>query len=510
MRNLRDDNMNDKPLQFTLVKAWPKLSWVASVRMDGYTVTVLHGPCVETCPSWFAEAVWDGEFLAGDFDRTELVTGTGGRLRGNTICFVTPADTLAQLYWYRKGSHILVANSLPAILAVADVGLVDDFSYADAMASISDGLASHVREIPSTAGHIHVVYYNNLVVGPDGIRETAKPSAAPDFIDYVTYRDYLFSAAARIGRNASSPDRRHSVGLLATLSSGYDSCAAAVVAREAGAHEAVTISRGRRTAASFFDPSDSGAAVAEQLGMNCTSYRRSRESFPFEDAAWAVMGNVGDINLSLFDYPEPLCLLFTGFMGDVLWDKSTVQPKHLHRKDTSGARYSEARLQQGVFLCSPVFWGCTREAEILELAHKPEMQPWSVGGDYDRPIPRRLLEEAGAKRGTFARGKRATSFNRRYGRPISPELRHDFAGFMAQRGRRPGSPLAETAVYVLDGIDYYLLRKLPPALRFSCQGWSRIPSPTEFFLWANERLKRRYRDGLNSISWDGPAVSRLC
>jgi hypothetical protein len=256
--------------------------------------------------------------------------------------------------------------------------------------------------------------------------------------------------------------------LLATLSSGYGSCAAAVVAREAGVREAVTISQGRRSLEAIFDPQDSGAVVAASLGLRCNSYDRSRTTFPLEDAAWASVGNVGDINLSLFDYPEPLCLLFTGFMGDVLWDKSTVQPEHLHRKDTSGARFSEARLQQGLFLCSPAFWGCVREEQILALAHEPEMQPWSVGGDYDRPLPRRLLEEAGVRRGTFARGKRAASYNRRYGRPLSPELREDFAAFLAKRGMRPGSPLGEMAAYVLDGIDYYVLRKLPPALRFSC------------------------------------------
>jgi hypothetical protein len=37
------------------------------------------------------------------------------------------------------------------------------------------------------------------------------------------------------------------------------------------------------------------------------------------------------------------------------------------------------------------------------------MQPYSVGGGYDRPIPRRLLEEAGLPRGSFARTKHAAS-----------------------------------------------------------------------------------------------------
>jgi hypothetical protein len=288
------------------------------------------------------------------------------------------------------------------------------------------------------------------------------------------------------------------------MSSGYDSCAAAVVAREAGTRDAVTISQGRRSAASLLDLKDSGASVAEQLGIACSSYQRQRNSFPFESASWASTGNVGDINLSLFDYPEPVCLLFAGFMGDVLWGKNTVQPEHLHRTGgASGARFGEARLEHGVLLCSPVFWGCAKEAQILALSRMPEMKPWIVGGDYDRPIPRRLLEEAGVKRGTFARGKRFASFNRRYGRPISAELQEDFCEFMARRGGRPGSALSVAAAYIADGIDHYLLHKLPSDVGSSCHKWVRIPSRTDFFLWANDRLKRRYRDGINSVDEGG-------
>jgi hypothetical protein len=35
------------------------------------------------------------------------------------------------------------------------------------------------------------------------------------------------------------------------------------------------------------------------------------------------------------------------------------------------------------------------------------MRPWRVGGNYDRPIPRRLVEEAGVPRRAYAREKRA-------------------------------------------------------------------------------------------------------
>ena len=37
------------------------------------------------------------------------------------------------------------------------------------------------------------------------------------------------------------------------------------------------------------------------------------------------------------------------------------------------------------------------------------MTPWSVGGGYDRPIPRRIAESAGVDRQAFGQRKRAVA-----------------------------------------------------------------------------------------------------
>ena len=67
--------------------------------------------------------------------------------------------------------------------------------------------------------------------------------------------------------------------------------------------------------------------------------------------------------------------------------------------------------------------------------------------------------------------------------------------------------MAEVAAYIADGIDYHLLGKPPLEKGSSCDRWVRIPSPTDFFLWANERLKRRYQEGLGVLaSATGPAA----
>jgi hypothetical protein len=495
----------DRRLQSEEVPHWPKLAWAACVGAEAEPVSVFHGPCVEVNPHWCAEAAWVGDFTEGDFDLTDVVVGTGVRLRGAEVVFVSSSDTLNRLFWFTHEGRWIVTNSLPALLALTGVDLVDDYPYADALASIVKGLHSYQREIPSSGGMIHVVYFHNLKLANGEIAEIAKPRRAPDFADFATYRDFLYDAARHIGANARSAARRHRVTPIASVSSGYDSPAAAIVAREAGARDCVTIAKSRRDAANLFNTDDSGAAIATQLGMPCRAYlRKTVEGFAVEDAAWAAMGNVGDINLSLFDHPEPVSLLFTGFMGDVLWDRHTVQPDFLHRKDTSGARFSEARLELGVLLCSPVFWGCQQEARILALAHLPEMRGWTLNTAYDRPVPRRLLEEAGVSRTSFGVRKRAASYNRRYGQPMTAALREDFAEFVAARGKRPGTRLDELVAYALDALDYYLLRKLPQPIRFSCKDWASLPTPNLFFLWANARRKQRYAHGLQTLQPHAP------
>ncbi len=483
-------------LDFKEISEWPKLSWVAAINRGNPVITLFHGSCVEIATSWCAEAVWDGDFAEGDFDCTDIVVGTGIRVRREGVFFVTSGDTLNRLYCHQDSDRKIVSNSLPALLAVAEIDLLEDFPYADSMATVMKGLHSYDRQIPSSIGDIQIVYYHNLRLNDDELIEVPKPSSAPDFTDFKSYRHYLFESAKKVGLNAAAHGRKHIVNSLTTVSSGYDSCAAAVVAREAGVTKAVTLSKSRRDASNLFNLNDSGAKVAEQLGMQCTSYIRKRKNFPHEYTAWAAMGNVGDINLAIFDYPQPLCLMFTGFMGDVFWDKDTIQPEPLHRKDTSGARFSETRLELGVFICSPVLWGCRNEAQILKLAHLPEMRPWLLDNAYDRPIPRRLLEEAGIKRGAFGTKKRAATFNRQYGRPLSVDLHAEFSQFLAERGINAGSVFAEKLVLLLSGFDWVFLRRLPANLRFSCKNWVKLPSPTLFFLWANRRLKNRYQQAL--------------
>ncbi|MBW2738437.1 MAG: hypothetical protein JRE64_06200 [Deltaproteobacteria bacterium] len=53
------------------------------------------------------------------------------------------------------------------------------------------------------------------------------------------------------------------------------------------------------------------------------------------------------------------------------------------------------------------FLGCTSHLSIHRISNSEEMMPWSTGKSYDRPIPRRLVEESGVDRNLFGTKKRA-------------------------------------------------------------------------------------------------------
>ena len=77
--------MDLRPIQ---IESWPKLAWVARLPLCAKRVDVFHGPMVEVGSDWCVEAVWAGEFEDGDFDRTDLVFGSGVRRRPPALGWV--------------------------------------------------------------------------------------------------------------------------------------------------------------------------------------------------------------------------------------------------------------------------------------------------------------------------------------------------------------------------------------------------------------------------------------
>jgi len=174
---------------------------------------------------------------------------------------------------------------------------------------------------------------------------------------------------------------------------------------------------------------DSGAGIGHVLGLDVTTVSVGDHDTPPQSVPeFAACGDDMDRTFGYLAGELPRTLFFTGMQGDAVWDVKTPPSRELPRDGFSvGSSLGEFRLRTG-FVHVPVpFFGAVRQPEIGALSQSPEMRPWSIGGTYDRPIPRRIVEEKGVPRESFGRVKKGSA----RAIPVGPSLR----SFMRQRRR---------------------------------------------------------------------------
>jgi len=477
-----------------LQPGWPRLAWVADFCRGGGPITVHHGPGVEVCGRWCVEAVWAGEFGEGDFDRTDLVFGTGVRCRGDRAVFVTSGTTTDRLWHCVQGQRLCVANSLPALLAVSGVTLREEINYRPAIVSVREGLNRYQTTMPASLADIHVTYHHNLLYEGGQLTRADKPDSAGELLCYEDYYDYLLDAARALKRNLESPLRSRRIVPVTTVSSGYDSGAAAVIAREVGCREAVTIVN----ASSLLPRNDSGAELADRLGLACREYRHTPSAYKHEESVWAVTGRPEGLNLTVFDYPKPLGLLFTGYFGDVMWHRGFMNcdaPLVLYNVQGLGA--CELRLSEGFLHCPVPFWAGRHVRELQTISQQPAMEPWTLHQPYDRPVPRRILEDAGVPRELFGMRKEATSAESFFVWPFGREAVGRLRAFLRDRGLY--APRRATVGLLRRIVNFDHLLYLNVGRRFGLyekglRSLLVLKGQSLLFQWANHELSTRYRE----------------
>jgi hypothetical protein len=167
----------------------------------------------------------------------------------------------------------------------------------------------------------------------------------------------------------------------------------------------------------MFDPessapnADNGGEIAQLLGLNVTEY--SRVGYKDLGAEWEFFA-VGTGGEDCFFAPVESMfasrMFISGFHGDKVWDKNPAKiSDQIIRGDPSGADLEEFRLRVGFVHVAIPFFGCRAHGSINSISNSSEMDEWSVGGEYDRPICRRIAEEAGIARSSFGQKKRVMS-----------------------------------------------------------------------------------------------------
>lgn len=411
-------------------KAFPALAWVAKFDPGKpESLTVWCGELVERGPNFLVEGVWPGAFEDGAFDSSELFYGSGVRVAGDSAWFVSSCSTVDRLWSHNAGGVVTISNSLPCLLRTAEIDLLrEDSSYAKAVETVVKG-RGYKKSFAVTKGQLQIHYFENLELRDGVVTVKAKEEHIGSFSNFESYSRFLFETAKSIGENAQDRARSWPVNILSTISRGYDSPVASLLAKTAGAKKAFTITSAR----SIIPRDDSGAKIAERIGLECEEYTSSRRDFRDELWYWAANGSLQDMNFSLFKYPSGPTVMFTGFNGDMVWSRGnkSVSDDYLKRKDSTGLGFCEHRLVKGVIHCPVPFWGIRQVDAIKRVSEADEMKPWSIGGDYDRPLPRRIAEEAGIPREWFGQKKSATTVDELLLIPISRNLKDDYKKFLS-------------------------------------------------------------------------------
>jgi hypothetical protein len=507
--------------QYRCIEGLPRLAWCATVRHGADTVEVRHGGWVEARDRWFCEGAWAGDFAAGDFAAAPLM-GSGGTLVERGVLFAAPHHTLERLHSIQQRETTFVSNSLAFLLAAAGDDLDRDYPfYRRDLKSVIDGLKKCVTAIPTRAGNrVSLHYHCNITVDGHGtIREDSKPPA-PDFKDFADYKGFLESTVKALHRNATHAERRIAYRPVATISTGYDSPACAVLARSVGCDEALTFRTGRELReADWRTTSDNGAEIGARLAMRVKEYDRMdylRAGGAPEAEVLAYGPTTLDAVMLAWEKDLPRTMLFTGFHGDKVWDVDNhkVGPD-IVRGDASGATLGEYRLRVGFIHVPAPFIGCTSHPAIDRISHAEEMKPWRLGNDYDRPIPRRIVEEAGVPRGLFGQKKKAATVpmfgTELRGRELSEAALADFKRYYREHRTLGNRILAATVMetyalylkaarianFVLRGfkakarLPYRAPVPLPPAVRYNKRF---LPDARGALLnqWGIEKIKTRY------------------
>lgn len=504
-------------LRATCDLSLPPMAWCVRLRR-GNDVELLCGGSVEVCDNGFFEGAWAGEAEAFDFTSTAEVFGSGGRVTDDELIIVTPSHTLERVQFIQRRDETLISNSLVLLLTAASAELDPYHSaYAsDFTRIVHYGIAAFDTAIPlrfsglpkdavEGRSEAHLIYLKNICLRRDGrIAFVAKP-ATPPFETFDEYVALLGDVLQKTMVNAASPHRKTRYSPLASVSTGYDSPAVAALARRAGCEKAVTFTHARADGKSSAE-SDSGKPIADVLRYQLKEFDREayRNINSFPEAEFLATGMSGeDVNLLALETDLHHSVFFTGFHGGHAWDMHSHPDDLLRSKDMSGASMNEFRLRVDFVHLPAPFIGAHRHPKIVEIANSDAMKRWSIGTDYDRPIPRRIAEDAGVPRAAFGQRNRATTaLLHQHGDSAWTSPTRDA---VRRYTRQHKLPVRTRLSYVIDAMSessrsfaYRVLRRLKllrlaPALEekpVEIHSHTRLgPLP---IIWATERISARY------------------
>ena len=401
----------------------PKLSWLLTITKDENTL--LCGSSVNVNDNMIYEgSIYFSNKEKNYFSLSNLHFGSGVfEHQDKQITIFTPSHVFDYVWIIKNNvkNEIYVSNSIFFCLSKinADVNLLINSPFQNLFKGIGkfDRLIKKTNEYEIYGCSLCQVYIKNLQI------KFADMIYQNHFNNFEEYHAYLKDVIQQCYDNFNSDKA------IVYLSKGYDSvCCATLVSEMPGIENKIALCK-------IFDKhglDDSGVEIAQTLKMQTIVIPETERDFELvayqnTDVKYkAVLFSEKDNDrlldfCSFWDYPHDESLycenvdynnsiVLIGVHGDVIWDFKGAICDDFERlsHDLGGASLTEYRLKKGFcYLPLPAI-ASVLHSDLVKICNSEEMKPYIVGGNYDRPIPRRIAEDYGKiQRGTFATNKQA-------------------------------------------------------------------------------------------------------
>ncbi|RRJ84614.1 hypothetical protein [Aestuariirhabdus litorea] len=407
-------------LNRVLDERMPPLGWLLAT--DFKQLTVVHGTAVEWIKDRLVEGVWSEPFERSHPELSMNLFGSCVHFEATELLISASVAPSEPLFFYHQDGCCLASNSQVLLLAAMGDRLKAGYGGYEALNWLrTRGLESVITPIPLQSGVIHRFIHHSLRLSAQGYEIVKRPTPPP-FNNYGSYQHYLQRSLNGCLENGCSSHRQHPLELLTTQSQGYDSTAINALVDRKFRIKAYTcrdskpIGEVYRPGSKSAGPSDDGSAIAAQLGIECEGIERDEftQHLRLEPYLNAAVHNNEDRNLlPIFARVRSHSLLLTGMMGELWYTHQGLLASHfaedadnqLKRGDLGGFGVNELRLWCTVTHLPVPHIGAVQRESIHRIAETEEMAPWRLNTDYDRPIARRIAEEAGVGRESFGQKK---------------------------------------------------------------------------------------------------------
>lgn len=406
-------------------KTIPRLAWICEAQDGQYAFTI--GPGVDSGDAFIVEGVWDGPFAERGFAASDHFYGSGALVDGRGVVFAPPRLCTDYLYVLQdKQAHkAYVSNSFCFIFKRAGIRPEGEFfarfrgclhATTAAESRLGADRGSPLICEDASLAMFRMMYHNFRIAEDGGIRHDMRVPLDPGASDFSAYRAYLLAKVAALTVNGAAAERNTPALPITMISTGYDSSAVSAVCAQAGVRDAITLDV---TTTGHYD---CGAEIAASLGLNCIRVE-SPGGRVVPDLNIRLPRDVAGIHEFLaspglgdnvvFANMEPYLsgrIVFSGLYGDGCWAREGNGSGLAHHLPYMKSR-NEFRLRVGYSLAPMPAFGAYFPCMLQQIGAHPSMKPYALGGFYDRPIARRLAEEAGVPRELFGQRKAANNFN---------------------------------------------------------------------------------------------------